>query len=90
MPAPDHLGRDWSLVPLGCQAQGQKIELSLVLTESHSVTEINSQSFKASQHMLLCSTHIIINYHLKWHSMAKNRCCQNKNKHIFSDDLNTT
>ena len=27
---------------------------------------------------------------LKWHPMAKNRCCQNKNKHIFLDDLNTS
>ena len=27
---------------------------------------------------------------LKRHSMAKNRCCQNKNKHIFLDDLNAS
>ena len=32
--------------------------------------------------ILMCS--------LKWHSMVKNRCCQNKNKHIFLDDLNTS
>ena len=27
---------------------------------------------------------------LKWHSMAKNRCCRNKNKHIILDALNTS
>ena len=27
---------------------------------------------------------------LKRHSMAENRCCQNINKHLFLDDLNTS